>query len=307
MGKHVAEQCTPDEFANALEGLFAGNPMEPQPPLVLDEPPWALHELDRAIKALKTGKAADDGGLVAELLKNSSDEMLLALVSLYNQVLFTGDVPPSWHKTLFTMLPKKVVAKIVTDFRPIASLRLLYKTFAHMILHRIEPLLDARQPEEQHGFRSCYRIEEHILSASMVIDKMFRCNRPVWIVSLDLSKAFDRVDWNALWGALREHGVSDHLVWLLQCLYHRQTGEVRGSSGNSRTFGIHSGVRQACVLSPRLFSSALQWAMATWRITVECYGIDLGMVSQHFWTYDLLTTFYCSGFARTTLLGCLMN
>ena len=116
MGKHVAEQCTPDEFANALEGLFAGNPMEPQPPLVLDELPWALHELDRAIKALKTGKAADDGGLVAELLENSSDGMLLALVSLYNQVLFTGDVPPSWHKTLFTMLPKKSGCKNCNRF-----------------------------------------------------------------------------------------------------------------------------------------------------------------------------------------------
>ena len=38
---------------------------------------------------------------------------------------------------------------------------------------------------------------------------------PVWILSLDLSKAFDRVDWGALWLALSEHGVSSHMLWMI--------------------------------------------------------------------------------------------
>jgi len=37
-------------------------------------------------------------------------------------------------------------------FRPIANIRLLYKIFAHMILHRIEATLDMEQPEEQKWF-----------------------------------------------------------------------------------------------------------------------------------------------------------
>ena len=49
----------------------------------------------------------------------------------------------------------------------------------------------------------------------------------VWIISLDLSKAFDKVNWETLWAALMQHGVSKHLVWILQCIYSGQSGKVR--------------------------------------------------------------------------------
>ena len=81
-----------------------------------------------------------------------------------------------------------------------------------MILGRIEKQFDKAQPEEQHGFRAKYRIQEHLLTANLVIDKTVATGKPVWIVSLDLSKAFDRVHWGSLWQALRQHEVSDHMV-----------------------------------------------------------------------------------------------
>ena len=70
----------------------------------------------------------------------------------------------------------------------------MYKTFAYLILGRIEEPLEHAQPEEQHGFRTYVRggknrgIEEHLLIANMVIDKTLLANRPLWILSFDLSK-----------------------------------------------------------------------------------------------------------------------
>ena len=93
-----------------------------------------------------------------------------------------------------------------------------------------------------------------------------------------MSKAFDRVDWGALWLVLSEHGMSSHMLWILQKLYFGQHGAVTGQGGNSRTFQINAGVRQGCVLSPKLFSSVLQWAMSKWRTWAEggLFGFDLG-------------------------------
>ena len=87
-----------------------------------------------------------------------------------------------------------------------------------MILGRIEAPLEAHQPEEQHGFRQHRRMDEHLLTATLFL--------PVWIVSLDFSRVFDRANWNALWLALRDHGESDHLIWILQVIYSNQMGEV---------------------------------------------------------------------------------
>ena len=39
----------------------------------------------------------------------------------------------------------------------------------------------------------------------------------MWVVSLDLSKTFDRVSWTQLWRTLKAHG-----VWIIQCLYWQQ-------------------------------------------------------------------------------------
>ena len=140
-----------------------------------------------------------------------------------NEILHKGAVPCSWRKTL---LPKSHRARVPADFRPIANLRLLYKVFAYLVLGRIEATLEQHQPEEQHGFRSGRRIEEHLLTANMVIDKTLLANVPLWIVSLDLSKAFDRVSWDSLWEGLLRHGVSQHLVWALRLVYWEQKGQI---------------------------------------------------------------------------------
>jgi len=104
------------------------------------------------------------------------------------------------------------------------------------------------------GFRKNRRIEEHLVTANYVFDKTMLVGTPFGFISLDLSKACDRVDWQALWTALEthdSHDVSQHLVWILQLLYDNQRGQVFTDSGESREFDIRRGVKQGCVLSPR--------------------------------------------------------
>ena len=101
-------------------------------------------------------------------------------------------------------------------------------------------------------------MEKHLLTANLVIDKTRASNVPLWILSLDLSKAFDTADWGALWQALRAQGVSTQIIWILQCLYSGQQGVVMSSRDYSKEFRIRAGVRQGCVLSPHLFCAVLE-------------------------------------------------
>ena len=192
--QRTTEEPQPNDFADMLEEIFSGNRGAPTQPERLDEPLSTREESRFAIKRLKNNKAADECGLVAEVLRCGPHDCLNSFLQIRNDILQKGDVPPSWRKTLFQMLPVSHRARVPADFRPIASLRLLYKVFVYLVLGRIEETLEQHQPEEQHGFRSGRKIEEHLLTANVVIDKTLLANVPLWIVSLDVSKVFDRVN-----------------------------------------------------------------------------------------------------------------
>ena len=180
-----------NEFANMLEVLCAG-------PLQLTEPGWTLDEIIKAIQKLKVDKAVDECGLAGKLLKHLPDLYLQKLFDLYNHMLSTGEVHSSWRSTMFAMFGKHVKPKLISDFRPIASVRVLYQAFAYMIFGHIEQCLENSQPEEQHGFRSGRRLEGHLVTANLVGDKFFAANKPRRIASSNLSKIFGRINWDAL-------------------------------------------------------------------------------------------------------------
>ena len=205
--QRVAGHPLANEFADMLEQLFAGDPGGELQPPQLTETAWERSDVYNAIKRMKLQKSADERGLVAELLKYAPGFFIAKLVDSFNDLMTSGDVPREWDKTPFKMLPKNSRAKVPSDFRPIANIRLFYKLFAYMILGRPKAQLESTQPEEQHGFRSGRRVEEHLVTTQLVFDKLLRANVPIWIISLDLSKAFDRVHWPALWRALSQQGL----------------------------------------------------------------------------------------------------
>ena len=132
-------------------------------PVVLTEDIWTVLELRIAIGRLQLKKSPDQCGVSAELLQHVPEGFLTALLRIYNSVLEDGEVPDCRRTTCFHMLPKKLRAMHATDVRPIANLCLLYKVFAYLILGRIEHTLATYQPEDQHGFRSKYRLEEQFV------------------------------------------------------------------------------------------------------------------------------------------------
>ena len=92
---------------------------------------------------------------------------------------------------------------------------------------------------------------------------------PVWVLMIDLRKAFDRVDHKALFHSLRQQMDSDY-VNLLEKLYKRQYGNV-----GKHKFLITRGVRQGDILSPLLFNAVLEHAMRKWKRKFRSHGFQL--------------------------------
>lgn len=170
-------------------------------------------------------------------------------------MLRTGKLDPSWHKTLFSMLPKKGDLADAGNWRPIAILRVTYKLFSRLLYGRVKEQLNMEQSSDQVGFRQCRSIDDAFIVLETMISKHLEYNLPLYMASLDLRKAFARIEYGALFEALRQQGIADDYLSLFVAIYSGQSGHVR----NSRKFSITRGVKQGDILSPFLFNAALKW------------------------------------------------
>ena len=121
------------------------------PDISVDEP--SVDGVTCAICKLRNGRAAD--GIPPELLKCAINPISKALHEIFIQVWRTGHVPSDWKDGILIALYEGKVPKVdCSSHRPITLLSVPGKVFAHVLLARIQPLIDLTRHPEQSGFVS---------------------------------------------------------------------------------------------------------------------------------------------------------
>jgi hypothetical protein len=200
------------------------------------------------------------------------------LADIFNDILKRrGDVPQQWKKTRLRVLFKKGDVRCPENYRPISILPILLKLFSRVLLGRISEVLGKAQSVDQAGFRPTFGCEDHLFTLTMLYEKSQEWGNAVWVAAIDFTKAFDTVEHTALWAALEEQGVPPQYIDVLRRLYEGQTGVVVAER-ESRSFDILRGTKQGDPISPPLFNSVLEKAMARVKKTwlQRGWGIQLG-------------------------------
>ena len=92
------------------------------------------------------------------------------------------------------------------SYKPISLLSVLRKVFTHVLLARINPLLKHRRPQ-QSGFTGGRSTTDGILALQLLSELHRAFDRPLHVAYVNLRSAFDSVDRQALWKALRSIGM----------------------------------------------------------------------------------------------------
>ncbi len=75
----------------------------------------------------------------------------------------------------------------------------------------------------------------------------------LWMVFVDLEKAFDRVPHDLIWWSLRMKGADEAEIKMIQDMYKVAVTYIRTPCGSTDEFPVKVGVHQGSSLSPLLF------------------------------------------------------
>ncbi|KAK6764424.1 hypothetical protein RB195_024664 [Necator americanus] len=169
-------------------------------------------------------------------------------------------IPDKWKTSRTVVIHKKGDREDLRNYRPICLLSVLYEVFTKIILTRISRTLDEAQPQEQAGFRQGFSCLDHIQTVSSVIEVCREYRLPLVLTFVVYQKAFDSVETNAILSALVDESVDASYVRTLANCYDRCTTRIQ-LFHRPLTIPIGKKVRQGDTISPKLFTTALQWIM----------------------------------------------
>ena len=277
---------TRSEYANLFaEELPSEDPIPVHAPkfTINDEPPGE-DEIVEALGTLRNNKAAGASGLTAEDLKSwhedaqeteegeepdeEATKLWKKVLELVRLAFEEGVIPLAFSQGIFVLIPKAKSG----EFRGIALLEVIYKLVSSIINRRMQ--VGITFDDAVHGFRPGRGTGTAILEAKLLAQLQMRSDEPLYMVFMDLKKAYDTLDRTQALRILREYGVGEKLLRIISTIWENDTMVPRQSGYFGRAFGAHRGVRQGDIMSPVIFNVMVDAVIRHWRAT-DSTGIDL--------------------------------
>ena len=204
---------------------------------------------------LDTSKGPGYDNVHPKVLKKCIHIVLTPLCNIINLAIEHGIFPDALKIARVTPVFKSGNTSLLNNYRPISVLSIFSKIFEKIIYNKLIVFIENNNIlfEKQFGFRKNNSTCHALLNLVDRISQAFECNKFLISVFLDLSKAFDCIDFNILFHKLYFYGLRGTPLLLLKSYLLNRKQYVSIGNNSSEYSNIHLGVPQGSNLGPLLF------------------------------------------------------
>ncbi|GET55807.1 hypothetical protein GLOIN_2v1783661 [Rhizophagus irregularis DAOM 181602=DAOM 197198] len=221
---------------------------------LLDPP--TLDEWLSTVSLMPNDKASGPSMITYEMLKHLGSNTSALVLILVQSCFRTADIPDLWRQAMVFPIPKPHEWKCqLKNTRPITLLEVIRKSLVKLFYNRLASILASNEVLKGGNFASLPggSCRDPIVVLESIIHDAHVNKSPLWILSQDISKAFDSVDLKMLRFALERIKLPAFAIKFILSLFMKRSNRVFTAHGTTPSYRVRIGIDQGEVISPLLW------------------------------------------------------